>query len=465
MRTWARIRSILLFLILSSALLVSSALPAAAQSGRRVNVLRRDADITILQNGDARFVETWVVDFRNGAFTFAFREIPRVRLREIADWRVGEGDAAYSPNGGEHSFSVTSTLESFEAQTLDALLRGGQMRRLSDVRGSFYYNLDSLKSALYDAVVQAGFFPSSPLATRDGHFAFAKWAAVITVGVGFCASVATLAIAPLLFLPILALVLVEIALMGLSRIMPQRTPQGSTAAAKWNAFKRYLPHIEKYTNVADARDQFEKYLPYGIAFGLDKSWIEKFSRADTPAPAWYIPYASGASTPIFGGQSENGHRFTNDSSRITTSAPSSLFPPSPNGRGDGGEGDQPRSQAKSAPVATQGSPAPTFSAPTLNRISGNAFAALNTVNSNLFDFLNTSASAFTERPPTRSGAESFLDGVGEVLSWFGSSGSSSGSSSSDSSWSSSSSSSSSSGWTGGGSSGGRGSGGGSSGFG
>lgn len=714
-------KTILVLLYLNSALLLLSALPATAQSERSVNVVQRDADITILQNGDARFGETWVVDFRNGAFTFAFREIPKVRLREIADWRVSEGEVQYTPNGGEHSFSVTETqdnykitwtfprtnqgaqflsdphtftlgytvhgalrmypggdqfywkfiepnrrytiqsakvtlhlpgdfptdqlkatsytdnretggarfingstiefnrgavapnaeweiraqfphvisappeawqqlqdeqdrfvarnnflaivaalviligggltllvlwylfgrdkpstfaseyiaappdetppgvvgtllderadlqdilatvvdlarrgfiriresnafgetdfervnhapsaLEPFETQTLDALLRGGPMRRLSDVRGSFYSNLDSLKSALYDAVVQAGFFPSSPLATRDGYFAFAKWAAVITVSVGFCASIVSLSSAPMLFLPILALVLVEIALMGLSRTMPQRTSQGSTAAAKWNAFKRYLALIEKYTNVADARDQFEKYLPYAIAFGLDKSWIEKFSKADTPAPAWYIPSTSAANTPIFSNQGESGRWDTNDDASpapvsTASSASTPVFPPpfrpSPNGRGVGDRSSRNALEEAESGFwrddlsGGEGTYVPTLSPPTLNDISGSAFTALNTVNTNLFDFLNTSASAFTERPPSRSGAESFLDGVGELLSWFGSSGSSSSSSSSDSSWSSSSSSSSSSSWSGGGSSGGRGSGGGSSGFG
>ena len=56
--------------------------------------------------------------------------------------------------------------------------------------------------------------------------------------------------------------------------------------------RRYLAAIEKYTQVDQASDQFAKYLPYAIAFGLEKSWIEKFSRnPSAPAPTWYVPYA------------------------------------------------------------------------------------------------------------------------------------------------------------------------------
>ena len=66
--------------------------PASAQSGKTVTVKQRDAEITLQTNGDADFVETWVVDFQGGSFTFAFREIPKNGLRDIVNWLVSEGD-------------------------------------------------------------------------------------------------------------------------------------------------------------------------------------------------------------------------------------------------------------------------------------------------------------------------------------------------------------------------------------
>jgi uncharacterized membrane protein len=73
--------------------------------------------------------------------------------------------------------------------------------------------------------------------------------------------------------------------------MPAKTPRGAEAAARWKAFKAYLERIEKLTDLKQSAELFERYLPYAIAFGMNKSWIWKFSTlTDTPAPAWYVPY-------------------------------------------------------------------------------------------------------------------------------------------------------------------------------
>jgi uncharacterized membrane protein len=75
-----------------------------------------------------------------------------------------------------------------------------------------------------------------------------------------------------------------------SSAMPVKTRKGSEQKAAWLAFKRYLENITKYTKLEEATDQFDKYLPYAIAFGLDRSWINTFARVNTPIPTWYYPY-------------------------------------------------------------------------------------------------------------------------------------------------------------------------------
>lgn len=361
--------------------------------------------------------------------------------------RIREGDAFGTPEY-ERTAKSDASLASFEKTTLDALLRGNAVRRLDDVRGSFYYHLKELETALYNEVVTRGYFPASPLATRDLYFKFAKWGALLVPTAGLCAYCAAFIFAPLAFFPLFALELFFIGLLGLSRVMPQRTAAGATAFAKWNAFKRYLAQVEKYTSLDQAQDQFAKYLPYAIAFGLEKTWIEKFSRSPAaPAPSWYVPY-----TPTPNDWSWNERRTT---TTTTTSSSPSRFP-------DG------QSAPSNTPIFFDGPSRPSVPAPSLNEIASNSFTALNSVSSNMFDFLNTSAQAFTTKPPTRSSAQDFVEGVGSVLNWIGSS---AGTSSSSGRSSSSSSSSSSSGWSGGSSSssssssGGGGGGGGSSGFG
>jgi len=670
----------LLFFLLAVAALSLLPTAARAQTGKRVTVKQRDADITILPNGDAQFVETWVVDFQDGPFTFAFREIPRDKLRDIVDVHVYEGakELAFSTDKSDEKYKFTwrfpatnqppnfvsdthtfvlkytargamridprgdqlwwkfvepgrgytiesarvrlhlpgdfpidqlkattyldadetfdarvvngSTIEfnggpflpdkfweiraqfphtinaepeewqkqadrveqittqnnfyaalaalliaiggplallllwfllgrdkpttfaaeflpkppddtppgvvgtllderadlqdilatvadlaqrgylrireadvfgspefertakddadlaSFERLTLDALLHGKVRRRLEEVRGSFYAYLGGLQDDLYRQVVERGFFPSSPFATRNFYFALARWGALLVPLVGAVTACYWIPFAPLVFLPLVALEIFLIALLGLSRVMPQRTAQGAAAAAKWNAFRRYLAHVEKYTQTQNARDQFAAYLPYAVAFGLEASWLEKFKQTDAPAPTWYVPYAPPPDDWTWrSGTTRRAEK--NDAPAASDGAPIAFGAPS-----------------SDAPLFRDSADDKKWKqgAPNLDALASGTFVGLNRVSGNLFDFLNSSASAFTEKPATRSAAESLMSGVGDVVEWVGSSAGSS--SSSDSSWSSSSSSSSSN-WSSGGSSGGGGGGGGSSGFG
>jgi uncharacterized membrane protein YgcG len=72
--------------------------------------------------------------------------------------------------------------------------------------------------------------------------------------------------------------------------MPAKTRKGSEEAAKWQAFRTYLANIEKYRDLKEATDQFEKYLPYAIAFGMERRWVTAFTKVEaTPVPDWYIP--------------------------------------------------------------------------------------------------------------------------------------------------------------------------------
>jgi hypothetical protein len=71
--------------------------------------------------------------------------------------------------------------------------------------------------------------------------------------------------------------------------MPRKTPQGAEEAAKWQAFKRYLQTIEKHGDLEAVKDKFEEFLPYAVAFGLDRRLINKFAAIDAPAPSWWGP--------------------------------------------------------------------------------------------------------------------------------------------------------------------------------
>ena len=180
-------------------------------------------------------------------------------------------------------------LAPFERRVLTGMFGAGTERRLSDLREKFYRHIPDIQSALYAEVVQRGYFRRSPKAVRGAYSGLAIVGLIVAgvigfMGLGWLQQYTSFA----LCLP-LSISAVGVGLLIISRFMPARTAEGSEANAKWRAFKRYLENIEKYTNVAEAKELFDKYLPYAIAFGLEKSWIDTFSQAGAPAPGWYLP--------------------------------------------------------------------------------------------------------------------------------------------------------------------------------
>ena len=194
-------------------------------------------------------------------------------------------------------------LRPFEAEILQAVFGPYGERRLSDLKNRFYRALPGIRKRMYEEVVSAGLFPRSPEATRGLYLVAGM---VLLFGSIFVGTFVTPLVASLTsvgFAPFAALALTGVLVMLASPFMPRRTSTGAEQAALWRAFRRYLDDIEKQTDLAQAKELFDRYLPYAIAFGLDKEWIRKFAGVDAPAPTWYYPYPP----VIIGGPGHHGH--------------------------------------------------------------------------------------------------------------------------------------------------------------
>jgi hypothetical protein len=177
-----------------------------------------------------------------------------------------------------------------------------------------------------------------------------------------------------LICPSLGLLLTAAVLFGFSRYMPAKTEKGAVASAQWLAFKRYLQDIEKYTDLQEARDIFDQYLPYAVAFGLDRSWIRKFASVPgVPIPPWYLPH------PQYGGRYGSGPVFF------------------PGGSSGGSRGTGPSGGGM----------------PTLEGMSGGLSGGLEAMSGGLTRMLNSTQSVLQSRPPSTSsssGGSSFGGG-------------------------------------------------------
>jgi uncharacterized membrane protein len=126
---------------------------------------------------------------------------------------------------------------------------------------------------------------------------------IIAIGLGIAVTALLADITAAVIIPFIALAFVGVVAASASAAMPVKSRLGAEQTAAWQAFKRYLSNLERYTKVEEATDQFDKYLPYAIAFGIERSWINRFARVQTvPMPGWYYPYGWGR--PYYHGQGQ-----------------------------------------------------------------------------------------------------------------------------------------------------------------
>jgi uncharacterized membrane protein YgcG len=181
-------------------------------------------------------------------------------------------------------------LRKYEELLLEEMFGGGSEIELEDLQAKFYTAIARIQQALYAESVTEGLFPVSPRAVRGRYLGLGVAGLVLAAGMGFCIGAAVPRPIDALACPFAALGVASIGLMLAARVMPAKTRKGAEEAAKWRAFKTYLKDAERFADLGAVTEQFDKYLPYAIAFGLDKSWIGKFSRIPgTPIPRWYIP--------------------------------------------------------------------------------------------------------------------------------------------------------------------------------
>lgn len=68
--------------------------------------------------------------------------------------------------------------------------------------------------------------------------------------------------------------------------LPIRSLKGNEETKKWFAFKNFLTNKKSYGYSYNAQTIYEKYLPYAVAFGVEKKWTKRFARAPFRMPIW-----------------------------------------------------------------------------------------------------------------------------------------------------------------------------------
>ncbi len=178
----------------------------------------------------------------------------------------------------------------YEKRMLNSMFAKGMERTMDSLRNTFYTVISSLQSDLYKALVDEGLFTTNPQTTRAIWSGIGILLLVVAGVIFFTATELSDTVGELLYAVPLSLGFVGVVALIAGQAMPAKTRKGAEEAAKWQAFYEYLRNLEKYSDVAEASKHFDDYLPYAVAFGLDRAWVRRFAQVpNVPIPYWYYP--------------------------------------------------------------------------------------------------------------------------------------------------------------------------------
>lgn len=173
----------------------------------------------------------------------------------------------------------------YEQILLDGLFQSGDEVLLSELKQQFASRLQSVQEALYEAMVEHGWYRRRPDRTRQ--FWLMGGIVALAASVGLVVLVAATTHWGIVPLPLAA---GAIAMIGMHHLTPSRTAHGTAMLRRVRGFQRFIASAEVHrARFAEEAQLLYAYLPYAIVFGLTDRWARAFEGIDavTP-PAWYV---------------------------------------------------------------------------------------------------------------------------------------------------------------------------------
>ena len=202
---------------------------------------------------------------------------------------------------------------------------------LSELKDEFYKQLPTIRDAVFDTLTANGFYRSRPDKVKRTWMGVAVGIGILVAIGGTFLSKATL-LTPVPF--VIAGILSGVILLIFAQIMPARTEAGTRALEQVLGFEEFLRRVESEhlkRVIIGHPELFDKYLPYAMAFGVERQFARAFEGIYTQAPQWYV----GPSVMNF-----NVGHFSSSMSHLSTVAASTMSssPRSSSGSGFGGGG-------------------------------------------------------------------------------------------------------------------------------
>jgi uncharacterized membrane protein YgcG len=228
-------------------------------------------------------------------------------------------------------------LKSHERYLLEGLFSAetaNETVSLSSLRNHFYTSIPAIKNGLLDSLVEHGYYNRRPDSVRAGYIGIGLVLGFVIAWGGAALAIHS-GVAPLA--SIIAGILTAAIICGFGWFMPAHTEQGTRALEGVLGFEDFLVHVdsERFNRTIKTPEMFEKFLPFAMAFGVEKNWSKAFSGIMTQPPQWYRGSSYGANFyPIYFAN-DLGY-MTSQASSVMTSAPRSSGGSGFSGGGGGG---------------------------------------------------------------------------------------------------------------------------------
>ncbi len=179
-------------------------------------------------------------------------------------------------------------LRPHEQALLEAMFSGGARRSVdsSDLEHRFFAHLPGIRARIFDRLLEHRYYTRRPDRLR-ATFVGIGIALGIALAIGGSLLSGAWGLSPLPAL--LGAFLSAASIVGFGWIMPARTVRGARALEGVLGFEDFLLRVEgdRLRRLDKSPELFEKYLPYAMALGVEKSWARAFEDIYRQPPEWY----------------------------------------------------------------------------------------------------------------------------------------------------------------------------------
>ena len=178
-------------------------------------------------------------------------------------------------------------LKIHERELLEGLFPHGEASvELSELENQFYKSIKPIQDGILDGLVARGFYQARPDRVKAGYMAGGVLVGAL-MAVGGSALSPQFDLTPVPF--IIAGVVVGLIMLWFGWHMPARTVAGARAVEQIKGFEEFLGRTEgdRLRDFVRTPEMFEKFLPFAMAFGVEKKWALAFKGICNEPPRWY----------------------------------------------------------------------------------------------------------------------------------------------------------------------------------